>query len=147
MSPDGPGDGPGSWVSVAEAARRLGVTPRAVRLRIERRIIRWRPVGNQGKEVWLGPGDVPETSDGESSGVPPAEALLRELAEVRERVGRLAGELAEARASRERETAALREALEESRGRARAAETMLAEALRPWWARLFRSPGTPGDVS
>src|SRR5690242_21923958 len=44
-----PGDGQGNageatsgaWVSVAEAARRLGVTPRAVRNRIERDTIVW----------------------------------------------------------------------------------------------------------
>src|SRR5689334_231896 len=49
-SADGPGDG-GEWLSIAAAARRLGVTPRAIRNRVERGTIRWRAHGNFGREV------------------------------------------------------------------------------------------------
>src|SRR4051794_39514464 len=39
------------WCSVSEAARRLGVTPTAIRNRIKRGTLEHRPNGNQGKLV------------------------------------------------------------------------------------------------
>ncbi len=55
--PDGSRDGPepGEWLSVAEAARRLGVTEKAVRNRIRRGTLEWRPAGNHGREVLISP--------------------------------------------------------------------------------------------
>src|SRR3954452_15895254 len=47
----------GEWVSVGEAARRLGVTRAAIYGRIERRTLPTRPKGNRGIEVLLPPGD------------------------------------------------------------------------------------------
>jgi hypothetical protein len=41
----------GDWLSINAAARRLGVTPKAIRGRIERGTIEWRPAGNRGKQV------------------------------------------------------------------------------------------------
>jgi len=54
---DGPGDARGAWVTVAEAARRLGVTPRAVRNRMKRDTLHSRARGNEGREVFL-PADM-----------------------------------------------------------------------------------------
>lgn len=47
MGEDNPEDG--EWLSVAAAAKRLGVSPRAIRGRIDRGTIRWKPAGNTGK--------------------------------------------------------------------------------------------------
>src|SRR3954466_4155752 len=81
-----PGDGSGTWVPVAEAARRLGVSTRAIRKRIERGTLAARPRGNEGREVFLpdgtGTGPVPEqgprtgAGTGESSGPAQLEAVL-----------------------------------------------------------------------
>jgi hypothetical protein len=49
QSGDGPGDG--QWLTVAAAARRLGISPRAVRGRIARGTMPWRAAGNTGKMV------------------------------------------------------------------------------------------------
>ena len=50
-----PGDSPGAgeWLSVNAAAKRLGITPKAVRNRIDREAILWRPAGNQGRQVFV----------------------------------------------------------------------------------------------
>lgn len=138
MAGDGPADEAGDWLSIAEAARREGVTPKAIRNRIEREQIAWRHAGNRGREVWLAARDGPGDAWGQAGDVPGTEALFRELAEARERAGAAEGELA-----------GLREALAEARARAaeagdrsRAAEAeavrlagLLADALRPWWWR------------
>ena len=49
---EGHGDG-GVWVTVAEAARRLGVTPTAIRNRLDRGTLESRPHGNRGRLVRL----------------------------------------------------------------------------------------------
>ena len=41
------------WCSVNEAARRLGVTPTAIRNRIKRRTLKTKPNGNHGHLVWV----------------------------------------------------------------------------------------------
>src|SRR5215218_9921785 len=41
------------WCSVNEAARRLGVTPTAIRNRIKRRTLKTKPHGNHGRLVWV----------------------------------------------------------------------------------------------
>src|SRR4051812_12791571 len=50
---DDQGDCQGDWLSVGEAARRLGVTRAAIYGRIERRTLTTRPKGNRGVEVSL----------------------------------------------------------------------------------------------
>src|SRR3954447_19634684 len=121
-------DRAGEWATVAEAARRLGLTPKAVRNRIARGQIEWRARGNEGREVFLPAGA--EAGDDDPAG-PGTVALLRELAEARERAARAEGELV-----------GLRAALREAGARAGAAEAeasrmaaLLADALRPWWRR------------
>ena len=41
------------WCSINEAARRLGVTPTAIRNRIKRRTLKTKPNGNHGHLVWV----------------------------------------------------------------------------------------------
>src|SRR4051794_38592923 len=94
MPEDVAGEPQREWVTVAEAARRIGVTPKAVRERIRHGSIRWKPNGNAGRLVLV---DEPSPEPpGE-----PANAAREELAELRdalseERVARarVEGELA-----------------------------------------------------
>jgi hypothetical protein len=117
-------DGP--WLTVAEAARRLRVSPRAVRGRIRRGTLRWKAAGNAGKLVQLPSGDA----SGDVSAGDPGNAVdaLFEIEMLRE-------ELAEARVAQARaeERAA---AKDELIGELKA---LLAEARRPWWRRWVGS--------
>jgi hypothetical protein len=63
-----PGAGPGAWLSVNAAAKRLGLTPKGVRNRIDRGAILWRPAGNRCREVLVTPGM--EAGDTEGGAVP-----------------------------------------------------------------------------
>src|SRR4051794_16110784 len=63
-----PGDGPGEWLTVAQAARRLGITPKAIRNRLERGTLEWRPAGNRGREVLIRPEMEPGDGPGAPSG-------------------------------------------------------------------------------
>src|SRR4051794_16586004 len=100
MGDDPPRGEPGEWVSVREAARRLGVTPKAVRDRIKHGSLQARPKGNLGREVLLPPGlvtrETTEELPGESAAALPGEVveLLKEMAELRHELGRAQGELA-----------------------------------------------------
>src|SRR4051794_12416594 len=80
-SADGPGEG--EWLSIAAAARRLGVSPRAIRSRVERGTIKWKPAGNSGKLVWLGSGDTSADGPWEED---EQELLRAELADMREKL-------------------------------------------------------------
>src|SRR3954447_13539468 len=51
MAEDVAGGAPGEWVPVAEAARRIGITPKAVRERIRHGTLEWKPHGNAGRLV------------------------------------------------------------------------------------------------
>jgi hypothetical protein len=134
-APGGPPGG-GEWLTVAAAARRLGINPRSIRGRIARGTLTWKPNGNVGKLVLVPPAGGP---DGEPGGGPAAvpaggpggEAL--ELDFLRE-------ELADARvaAARAEERAlALRELVDREREISRELRAELAEARRPWWRRLI----------
>jgi hypothetical protein len=80
----GPGVGPGEWVSVAEAARRLGVVPKAIRNRMARGTLRWRPKGNQGREVFI-PNSMETEEDGPRDGPDPV-ALQVQIARLEEQI-------------------------------------------------------------
>jgi hypothetical protein len=143
---------PGQWVSVAEAARRLGVTSRAIRSRIKHRTITFRPKGNIGREVFLpeappSPGEPVADSaalPGASAGAgdhpppePPPEGvelmeLMEELAEERAARGRAEGELA----AKDALVAELRETVAAERARADRLETALAEFRKPVLLRI-----------
>ena len=136
----------GEWVTVAEAARRLGITPKAVRERIRHDSILWKPNGNVGRLVLVT----------EPSREPPGEAedaVGEELAELRdalseERVARARaeGELAAER----RHSAGLKALLTETRDIAERREAEhkavvaelraeLAEARKPALVRLIEA--------
>src|SRR3954451_21370649 len=112
--PDGSRDGPepGEWLSVAEAARQLGVTEKAVRNRIRRGTLEWRSAGNHGREVLLSP----DAEAGDGSGDDPG------MVELQVRVARLEERLA---------------VVERERDLFRDREAALAEARRPWLAKVL----------
>jgi hypothetical protein len=116
------------WCGTQEAARRLGVTPAAIRNRIKRRTIEVKPNGNIGRLVRV-PRPVPGTGSApvpsadpepipstDAEPVPGAVALL--LTELRDRITELQGEraamrqeMAQERAAAAQERAAMREAV------------------------------------
>jgi hypothetical protein len=140
-----PGDGK-EWISLGEAARRLGVTRAAVYGRIERRTLTTRPKGNRGLEVlWPPPqrhhdgkGDIAVTVAGDVAAV---------MAELRERLGRAEGELVELLGKRDAalaQVADLRVELATAQGEVAAKDAVQAELRaqlawhrRPWWRRWF----------
>ena len=131
-------DPPGEWVSVAEAARRLRISPRAVRDRVKHRSLTARPRGNAGREVFLpGTASSRETTgetaailpgaSGEEAPRPPRETSAADaVAELRHALGRAEGELA----AELRRSADLAATVEHLRAE-------LAEARRPWLARVL----------
>jgi hypothetical protein len=110
--------GDGDWVTVSEAARRLGISPRAIRGRILRRTIEWKAAGNAGRLVLVRSRDVVANDPGDDPGYI-LDQLREELMESKIEAAR-----AEERA------AALRELVDELRAE-------LAAARRPWWRRLI----------
>src|SRR4051812_32402917 len=139
------------WCGTQEAARRLGVTPAAVRNRIKRRTIEVRPNGNIGRLVRV-PRTIPSTAPGAVPGavpstdpepVPSAAADL--VAELRDRIAELQAErttlrqeMAQERMAAAQERAAMQEAV----GRQVAALAAIIEELRrdrqesprrSWW--------------
>jgi hypothetical protein len=152
----------GEWLAVAAAARRLGVSPRAIRSRIERGTLRWRAAGNTGKLVWLpsgGPssggagGAFQGPSPGEEADllgdeVDELERLRDELGDTREkltaalvaaaraeeRADALQTGLAREQAAMGRLVDAMRQALDHERTRA---DRLEAELRKPWWRRLL----------
>jgi hypothetical protein len=140
------------WVSIGEAARRLGVTRAAIYGRIERHTLQTRPKGNRGVEVLLpvgaGHGDV--AHDGHGNVIM---TLRIELARLEERLAaseRIERELREALARSEAgRDAAVAQVRAEGEARAAKAEAeaaaqrelvtelkaVVAETRRPWWRR------------
>lgn len=104
-----PGDG--EWLSINAAAKRLGVTPKAIRGRIERGTIEVRPAGNRGREVLV-------TSEGPPR-VPPRD-WAAEVAVLERRLVRA-----------EEALAAKNILVDELR-------LLLADARMPWWRRWMR---------
>lgn len=111
----------GEWLPVSTAARRLGISPRALRGRIDRGTVQWKQAGNTGKLVLIRPEDVAAEEDRDAS-QDEMDRLRDELAE--ERIGR---------ARAEERAAALREALDREQARA---DRLEAELRRPWWRKL-----------
>jgi hypothetical protein len=96
-------DDPGEWLSVAEAARRLGVVPKAIRNRIARGTLRWRPKGNQGREVF-----VPDDAEPEGDG--PRDSS--DLVALQVQIARLEEQIAATKAIASAEVEAMRKQLE-----------------------------------
>jgi len=145
------------WCSINEAARRLKVTPTAIRNRIKRRTLKTKPNGNHGRLVWV-PRPVPPTvtltSDGTvpetvSPTVPPTVDPL--VPELRDRIGELQTRLSAAQeellvmarnlGAAQNEITALQTQTADARAD-RDAWRLQAERLatpappRPWWRRL-----------
>jgi hypothetical protein len=135
----------GEWVNIAEAARRLKVTPKAIRNRLRRGTLAARMRGNIGREVWLPRSrDQPEPPSGDWQGTSPDEGPgtgtgpgpVRLLVEN----ARLAAELEGER----RLNAELRRQLERELARGKRLEAELAEARMPLLARLLALLHRPG---
>jgi len=140
---------------VAEAARRLGVTSRAIRSRMAHRTIVFRPKGNAGREVFLPdasafPGGSAEDvltlaggfskADGHPPPEPPPEGvelleLVEELTAERAARGRAEGELA----AKDALVAELRQTVAVERARADRLEAALAETRKPVLVRLLEA--------
>src|SRR3954451_2842215 len=92
------GEPPGEWVSVSEAGRRLGISPRAVRIRIKHKSLVARPKGNTGREVFLPEGTLTPDVTREAPGTPPQDAPRDDpgTVELRLLMARLEGRLAAA---------------------------------------------------
>lgn len=99
------------WCSINEAARRLGVTPTAIRNRVKRGTLKTRPNGNYGHLVHVPRPQVPLTvSEPVSPTVPPTvpEPVTPTvtdtlIAELRERLAGMEARTIELRADVERE--------------------------------------------
>jgi excisionase family DNA binding protein len=141
--------------TIAEAAKKLGITEKAVRRRIERKTLS-AVLGRDGRrripaiEVEAAaPSPTPIGADAPpGTPTPEAVALVARLESLASEVGRLRA-LTD---GSERQARELEEALHEARARASAAEAQLAavqarlaaEAARPWWRRRGRTPA-PGN--
>src|SRR3954447_14129049 len=128
------GTGPGRWLAIEAAARRLGVVPKTVRNWIEDDKLRWRPTGNRGREVWV----PDEWQSRERPGSEPDP----EVVELKVQVARLEERLV----AGERERELLGKLLEQSREqtrtteiRAERLEAALAEARKPALVRLIEA--------
>jgi hypothetical protein len=114
---------------MGEAARRLGISERAVRNRMRRGTLEWRPRGNRGREVLVpsGSGTAPgaEAAD--------ADAGREDMVDLLVLVGRLQERLGAAEGMRD----LFRKRAEEAEARADRLEAALAEARRPWLAKVL----------
>lgn len=136
QSGDGPGDG--QWLTVAAAARRLGISPRAVRGRIARGTMPWRAAGNTGKMVRVREEDASRDVSGDVPEDDYELALLREeLMEAREQLAGTKASLEAAVAIRKAETGALRELCDRLTAELADTRRELVEAHRPWWRRML----------
>ena len=132
-TPDGSGSDPGGeWLTVAAAARRLGISPRAIRGRIRRGTIEWRTKGNTGREVLVtGEDATPNVDrDGPPDGLDQLRAevdqLQEELIEARVRVAAARAEKFAAEAIAKAQVEARDQIIQELRDQ-------LAYARRRWW--------------
>lgn len=154
----------GDWLTIEDAARRLGMSPAAIRSRVQRKTLRSRPgrQSNDGKvRVWV-PADaatmntddapVKHRSDAAMQTPMQVEELVElgqlrgRVGELEERVVELRAELVEERAGRERERT---EARLERQALLSVIEGM-ARAARPvsWFDRVnewIRSRSRPAD--
>jgi hypothetical protein len=163
MPADPPGD-PDLWVSIREAARRLGVTRAAIYSRIERGTLLARPHGNRGQLVRLPPdmqanvpadrekGALSDMTPGMSGQHAALQAERDRLTDEVERWRSLAEERGQTQARAEVENARLaaelegerrlnaelRRQLERELARGKRLEIELTEARAPLLTRLLR---------
>jgi hypothetical protein len=146
-------DDSGTWVSIRQAARCLGVTRAAVYSRIERGTLQARPNGNRGQLVRLPP-DMPanvqaDMKPDDLSGMSPIMPgnMVGHHAALQAECERLADEVEcwrQAHGKAEVENARLAaelagktELVEELRRQRNRLETELGELRTPWWVRVL----------
>jgi hypothetical protein len=118
MAEEGPRDSPGTWLTITEAARRLGITPKAIRNRIQHGTIEWRSAGNRGREVLV----TSAMEEGDPEGDSPGTVILMvQVARLEERL----------QASERREA--------DLRGERDRLLVELAEARKGWLERLIEA--------
>jgi hypothetical protein len=138
-------DESGAWLSYAEVADRLGVTPEAARSRAKR--LGWRrQMGNDGRAlVWAAlqprpPGDPPVTPRSLPGRKAVDQALVTALqahnATLKADVERLESMLSAAAADLESERARTSAAISAFSALADRLDALAAERARPWWRRL-----------
>jgi chromosome segregation ATPase len=134
-----------TWLTVIEAARRLGVTPQAVRARIKRGTLEKR-LDNRGNVL------VALSEEREQPATTPPDSRDQEFLALREQVARLEERVVAAEAAK----GELRRELGEVKDRERRLLAMLDEALaerreperRPWpglkawWRRVWAGEGS-----
>jgi hypothetical protein len=146
IDPDMPGNEP--WLTLGEAGRRSGRHPDTLRAMIRRGRLEGQK-GNRGE--WLvrlparmlsgsapeerpgGPGNVPEGDPDDPEERPGGAGGLEEVAELRQALGRAEGELA----AKDALVAELCARAERAEVRADRLEAALAEARRPWLAKVL----------
>jgi len=139
-----------TWCSINEAARRLGVTPTAIRNRVKRGTLPTRPNGNFGKLVKVAPRTVTPTPGEPVTGTVtgtdaepvPLTVILAALETLKAALAKAdaaaeRGRLAEVEAAAVpalRDTiAVLKAALTSEQSRNADLQAELAAARRPWW--------------
>ena len=144
---DDPGEGPGEWVSINEASRRLRVDPKTVGdwLAAVPPKLRERSRGNRGREVWV-PEDERRDLPDHSGASPELVALQVQVARLEERLA--AGErrenelrtaFARERTTLEERIADMAGSLVAERGRVDGLAAELAEARKPALLRLLEA--------
>src|SRR4051794_24716690 len=126
-APDMADDHDDEWCGTQEAARRLGITPAAVRNGIKRRTIEVKPNGNIGRLVRV-PRTVPSTDPAPLPGTDPApmpSPVENLIAELRDRIAELQAE----RASLHQEMAQERVVAAQERAATQEAVTAQVRAL------------------
>jgi hypothetical protein len=116
----------GTWCGMSEAARRLGISERAVRNRMRRGTLEWRPKGNRGREVLVpsGTGSAPGAERG---------AEDEDTVDLLVLVGRLQERIKAAEEIRD----LFRKRAEQAEAEVLRLRVELAEARRPWLARML----------
>ena len=127
------------WVTIAEAARRLRVTPTAIRGRIERGTLEVKPNGNRGRLVRVpnpeGKGNEKGSDHPSPQGSDRVSIPVAELLQLTARLVEAEKEAAAAPTLRETVTA-LRQALDSERLLRDELRRELERRARPWWRRL-----------
>jgi hypothetical protein len=140
VAADHPGGGArddrtGQWLGLGPAAQELGLTRSAVYRRIRAGTLSSRPRGNRGLEVFVAPDDRDHSRDDarDDRAIIGHDRLQARVEELLERAVRAEGELA----AKDALVAELRQVLDQERTRGDRLEVALAEARRPWLAKVI----------
>jgi hypothetical protein len=126
------------WLTIAAAARRLGVTPTAIRGRIERGTLEVKPNGNRGRLVRVPNPEGKGDERGDEKGSDRVSIPVAELLQLTARLVEAEKEAAAAPALRE-SVEALKTALEAERQLKSELRREVDRLSRPWWRRFTRA--------